>query len=143
VASCNGCHVKIDPAGFALENFDVMGGWQERYRALGDGKNATPGIGKNGQKFTFHAGPKVDATGDLPGGRKFADVQGLKKLLVDDERQVARNLVRQLVVYATGAPVRFGDRDKVEAILDRTAKGGYGVKSLIREIVTSELFLKK
>ncbi|HYE17590.1 MAG TPA: DUF1592 domain-containing protein [Tepidisphaeraceae bacterium] len=143
LASCNGCHVKIDPAGFALENFDVMGGWQDRYRALGDGKNATPGIGKNGQKFTFHAGPKVDATGDLPDGRKFADVQGLKKLLVDDERQVARNLVRQLVVYATGAPVRFGDRDRVEAILDRAANGGYGVKSLIREIVLSELFLKK
>ncbi|MEZ0266417.1 MAG: DUF1592 domain-containing protein, partial [Phycisphaerae bacterium] len=74
LASCNGCHVKIDPAGFALENFDVMGGWQDKYRALGDGKNATPGIGKNGQRFTFHAGPKVDATGDLPDGRKFADV---------------------------------------------------------------------
>jgi hypothetical protein len=70
-------------------------------------------------------------------------VQGLKKLLVDDERQVARNLVRQLVVYATGAPVRFGDRDKVEAILDRAATGGYGVKSLIREIAVSELFLRK
>ena len=51
--TCNACHAKIDPAGFALENFDVMGGWRERYRSESGGELAE-GIGKGGQKFAFH-----------------------------------------------------------------------------------------
>jgi hypothetical protein len=137
--SCNVCHAKIDPPGFALENFDVMGGWRDRYRALGDGEKA-PGIGKNGQRFVFHGAQIVDASSTLPDGRRFQDIRELKKLLLQDERQIARNLAGQLIVFATGAPVRFGDRQKVEAILDRTAVKGYGVKSLVHEIVQSELF---
>lgn len=140
--SCAACHAKIDPAGFALENFDVMGGWRDRYRALSDGP-PEPGVGHNGQKYTFRAGPEVDAGGALPDGRTFRDVRGLKRLLLEDERQLARNLTRQLVVYATGAPVRFGDRAEVERILDRTGPRDHGVRSLVHEIVQSPLFLNK
>lgn len=141
--SCASCHVKIDPPGFALEAFDVMGGWRERYRALGDGGTPAPGIGRGGQKFAFHFGLPVDASGQMPDGRAFHDVRGLKRLLLEDERQIARNLVRQLVVYATGAPVRFSDRAAVEAVLQRTEPGQFGVRSLIHELVQSELFLTK
>jgi mono/diheme cytochrome c family protein len=140
--SCNVCHVKIDPAGFALENFDVFGGWRERYRALGEGEKA-PGIGKNGQNFAFRYEQPVDASGILPDGRRFQDVRELKRLLLKDERQIARNLVGQLIVFATGAPVQFGDRPKVEAILDRAAAKGYGVKSLIQFTIESEIFRQK
>ena len=70
----------------------------------------------------------------------FKDVRELKKLLLADQRQVARNLVQQLVAYSTGASVRFGDRAAVEQILDRTEQGGYGVRSLVKEIVASETF---
>ena len=140
--SCATCHVKIDPAGFALENFDVFGGWRDRYRALGEGKPSV-GFGKNGQPFEFHDALPVDASGDLPGGGAFKNVVELKRLLLKDERQLARNLVRQLVVYATGASVRFGDRDRVESILDRAAPSGYGVRTIVREIVMSELFQRK
>lgn len=140
--TCNSCHVKIDPPGFALESFDVFGGFRERYRALGEGEKV-PGFGKNGQPFAFHAALPIDSSGELPNGRKFTDVRELKRLLTQDERQIARNLVRQLVTYSTGAPVRFGDRPKVEQILDRAAPGGYGVKSLIHGIVASELFRNK
>jgi hypothetical protein len=70
-------------------------------------------------------------------------VRDLKRLLLHDERQIAQNLVRQLVTYSTGAPVRFGDRPQVEAILDRAKPGGYGVKSLIHGILASELFRNK
>jgi len=70
-------------------------------------------------------------------------VREFKRLLLEDEAQIARNLVRQLVVYATGAPVRFSDRAAVEAILGRTRAGGYGVRSLVRELVQSELFRRK
>lgn len=142
VESCAACHVKIDPAGFALESFDIMGGWRQTYRALGE-QTAEKGIGKNGQKFTFHAGLRVDATGALPDGRKFQDIRELKSLLCADERQIARNLARQLVCYSTGAPVSFADRAKVEAVLDASSKDGFGTRSLIREIVLSDLFRMK
>ena len=76
-------------------------------------------------------------------GRTFRDIQDLKRLLAGDERTIARNLAKQLVVYATGAPVRFGDRPEIERILDRARPEGYGVRTLIREIVQSDLFLNK
>lgn len=141
--SCNACHVKIDPTGFALESFDVLGGWREHYRALGEGGEKTPGIGKNGQTFVFHDGPAVDASGNLPDGRAFQNIRELKKLLLSDERAIARNLISQLTVYATGSPVRFSDREKIERILDASAASGYGVRTLIRNLVTSDLFLYK
>lgn len=141
--SCNACHARIDPPGFALENFDVMGGWRDKYRALGGAADRAPGIGKNGQRFAFSYLLPVDASGALPDGRQFQDVRELKRLLLADERQIARNLMQQLIVFATGAPVRFSDRPKVEAMLDRAARRGYGVKSIIQSIVESELFRSK
>ena len=140
--SCNVCHAKIDPAGFALENFDVFGGWRDKYRALAEGEKA-PGIGKNGQKFAFRYIQPVDASGSLPDGRNFHDIRELKRLLLKDERQIARNLTNQLIIFATGAPVQFSDRPKVEAILDRAATKNYGVKTLIQLIIESDLFRNK
>lgn len=140
--SCNACHAKIDPAGFALENFDVFGAWRDKYRALADGEKA-PGVGKNGQKFAFRYIQPVDASGSLPNGRNFKDVRELKKLLLQDERQIARNLTNQLLVFATGTPTQFSDRPKVEALLDRASKKDFGVKSLIHLLIESEMFRNK
>jgi hypothetical protein len=140
--SCNACHRNIDPAGFALESFDVMGAWRERYRSAGQGE-PVKGIGHNGNYFHFSWGPKVDSSGEMPDGRPFADVRQLKECLLSDEEQLARNLVQQLTVYATGAPIRFSDRPKIEKILANCRESGYGVRSLIHELVQSELFLNK
>jgi len=140
--SCNACHAVIDPAGFALENFDIMGGWRENYRALGDGEKI-PGIGKSGQPFAFRTGQPVDPSGTLPDGRDFKNIRDLKKLILTDERQIARNFVEQLVIYATGAPIHFSDRPKVESILDQSAATRFGLKSLIHNLVASELFQTK
>jgi hypothetical protein len=109
--SCASCHIKMDPPGFALESFDVMGAHRERYRAVADNVKPEAGFGLNGQAFAFHYGLPVDAAGEVPDGRGFRDVKEFKRLIVGDEVSVARNLARQLVVYATGAPVRFTDRD--------------------------------
>jgi hypothetical protein len=141
--SCAACHAKIDPAGFALENFDVMGGWREKYRAIVEGVAPVEGIGKGGLKFTFHYAQPVDSTGELWDGRKFNGVREFKRLLLSDEKQVARSLTRQLAVYATGAPVRFSDRAAIESILERAGGRAYGVRSLVHGIVQSELFLQK
>lgn len=141
--SCNVCHRKMDPPGFALENFDVMGGWRERYRADAPGVAADKGIGKGGQKFAFHSALPVDATGELPDGRKFRDIRDFKHLLLGDERQIACNLVRQLTVYATGAAIQFSDRAPIEQLLDRAAASHYGIRTLVHELVQSELFREK
>ena len=140
--TCAVCHSKIDPPGFALENFDVMGGWRDRYRAMGDGV-PEKGLAKSGQKFAFHLALPVDATGELPDGRKFRDIREFKQLLLDDEKPVARNLARQLAIYATGAPVRFGDRAAIEQVLQRASASHYGVRALVLEVVQSDLFVNK
>ncbi len=141
--SCASCHSRMDPPGFALENFDVMGAWRDTYRAAGAGKPPVPGIAKSGQKFEFSLGLPVDATGELADGRKFGNIRDFKTLLLTDEKQLARNLVRQFAVYATGAPVRFGDRPAVEKILQASASKNYGVRTLIHSLVQSELFQSK
>jgi hypothetical protein len=140
--NCKACHAKIDPAGFALESFDVMGGWRERYRSEAGGELAQ-GIAKSGQKYAFHYAQPVDASGALPDGRTFSDIRDLKRLLSVDERGIARNLANQLAIYATGASIGFADRQEIEAVLDRAAPSCYGVRSLIHELVQSELFLRK
>ena len=139
--SCSACHTKIDPPGFALESFDIVGGYRKAYRAI-EGKERELGFGKNGQKFTFHNALPVESYGQL-GKRNFADIREFKALLVQNERQLARNLVGQFTVFATGAPVGFADRPKVEKLLDAAQPDGYGVRTLVRGLVTSDLFLNK
>lgn len=141
--SCNSCHVKIDPTGFALESFDIAGGWRERYRAVGEIGELVEGYGKNGHAFIFRKAEPVDSSGFLPSGKPFADIAELKRLLVQDERAIARNVARQFLVYATGAPVTFSDRIHIEKILDRCEETRYGVRSLLSAVVQSELFAIK
>jgi len=142
-ASCATCHSKMDPPGFALESFDVMGGWRDRYRGVDEAKPAEKGIGKNGQPFAFHYALPVDSTGVLPDGRTFSGVRDLKKLLLTDEHQLAMNMAKQLTVYATGAPVRFSDRAQIEQMVQAAKAQQYGLRSIIDQIVQSELFRDK
>lgn len=142
--ACASCHRKIDPPGFALESFDVMGGWRTRYRAFAEDAKPVPGIGLSGQPFAFHYGLPVDSAGTLTDGRTFHDIREFKKLLLDhEERTVARNIVGQLATYATGAPVGFSDRKQVEEIIEKSRGSGYGVRDVIQGIVASDLFRNK
>jgi hypothetical protein len=141
--TCASCHVKMDPPGFALESFDVMGAHRVRYRAVAENMTAEPGFGLNGQAFAFHYGLPVDSAGELPDGRGFHDIREFKRLIANDEMSIARNLANQLVTFATGAPVRFTDRDQLEQILQRASKPHYGVRTLVEEIVRSDLFQTK
>ena len=142
-ASCASCHARIDPPGFALEAFDVMGGFRERYRAVSENVPPEKGVGMNGQAFTFHYGLQVDCAGKLADGSSFQDVQALKEILLRDERSLARNLACQFAIYATGAPISFSDRGSIEQILDQSSTSRWGVRSIIHSIVQSELFLSK
>lgn len=79
----------------------------------------------------------------MPDGRKFRDIREFKQLLLADEKQIARNVARQLTIYATGAPIGFADRAQIEEVLQRASSSHYGVRSLIHELVQSDLFLNK
>ena len=140
---CAGCHAKIDPPGFALESFDVMGRWRDNYRSLGEGSKRIEGLGRSGNEYVHYIGAPVDASGRMNKGEAFDGIIGFKKLLLQDKEAIARNLVEQLVVYSTGAPVGFSDRDEVDAILEKTKESEYGVRSIIHSIVQSPLFLRK
>ncbi|WP_414660822.1 DUF1592 domain-containing protein [Horticoccus sp. 23ND18S-11] len=142
-ASCAACHRKMDPPGFALESFDVMGAWRDRYRGVSPDKPGEKGLGKNGQPFEWHYGLPVDSAGELPDGRPFANVREFKQLILASEAQVAGNLARQLAIYATGAPVRFSDRPQIDAIVKAAQPQAYGVRSLVHALVQSDLFLAK
>jgi hypothetical protein len=133
----------MDPPGFALESFDVMGARRDRYRAVAENVKPEPGYGMNGQAFAFHYGPPVDSAGGLPDGRTFRDITEFKRLILSDEESIARNLAKQLMAFATGAPVRFSDRAELEQILQRASARQYGVRTLVEEIVRSELFQTK
>ena len=142
-ASCASCHSKMDPPGFALESFDVMGGWRVRYRGVDEAVPAEKGLGKNGQPFAFHYALPVDSTGVLPDGRAFTGVRDLKRLLLADEQPIAMNLAKQLTVYATGAPVRFSDRAQIEKMVQAAKADAYGLRTLVHQVVESDLFRNK
>jgi hypothetical protein len=141
--SCAMCHRKIDPPGFALESFDVMGAWRDRYRGLSDEVEPVIGFGKNGHPFAFHYALPVDPSGRLLDGRAFANVRDFKQLVLTDETAIARNLAKQLTIYGTGAPIRFSDRAALEQILERTRDRNFGVRSLVHELIQSDLFRNK
>ena len=138
-ASCAACHAQIDPPGFALEKFDVIGGWQDRYRSLGEGVPPDPAK-TEGHKVGYRLALPVDAAGESAAGRAFHDVDEFRAILLQDQRQLARNLVTQLLIYATGAPAGFSDRADIERILDATADRSYGIRSLIHALVQSPSF---
>ena len=146
VQSCAVCHVKIDPPGFALESFDVAGGFRERYRSSEQGDTVT-GLGKNGHAFEFRLSQPVDASGQMATGEAFKDISEFKKLLAQNERQLARNMARQFIAYATGAPATFADRAEVERILDASKDASnanrYGLRTILHNVVQSRLFTSK
>ena len=121
-AACYECHQKIDPPGFALENFDPIGGWRTHY--------------PQGKK----QGPKIDASGELASGEAFGDVTAFKKLMLDRKELFTRMLVERLLTYATGRRIEALDRPEVDRIVAEVAKNDDGLRTLIRESVTGPVF---
>lgn len=118
VASCFDCHRKIDPLGFALENFDPIGRWRTNYNSK------TP----------------VDSSGELPGGKRFDDVQGLKTILLQQQDQFARAVTNKLLAYGLGRELDANDRPQVDAILKVTSQSDFRFADLIEQVVLSDAF---
>jgi hypothetical protein len=139
VATCATCHARIDPPGFALESFDVIGGWRENYRSVGNGEEVIV----DGRRMPYLKGPKVDPADELPDGRRFRDVDEFKRLLLKDKDQLARALTEKLLTYATGRAPDAADGPDVEEIVRKIRDKDYGLRTLVQEIVQSRLFQEK
>lgn len=141
-AVCASCHRVIDPPGFAMECFDVIGGFRDRYRVTGPGDAAPESLfGRN--IWEYRMGPPVDSSGETPDGEAFRDVKEFKSRLMARREDVAGNLIRQWVVYATGAEIQFADRDDLEKILEACRPTKFGLRTILHEIIQSDLFRNK
>ena len=140
--ACATCHNHIDPPGFALESFDPIGNWREFYRVTTRTSaglvNLPYGTGR-----PIYRGPDVEQGGQTPDGKAFQDITDYKRLLLEDPDQLARNLVRKLIVYSTGADLQFADREVVEQIVEKLRSHNYGFRTLIHEVVQSRVFTNK
>jgi hypothetical protein len=142
---CASCHVKIDPPGFALENFDVLGGWRERYRVSKGGEGIDRVKLANHPKNNYHVylARPVEAHGETASGQAFQNIDEYKNILLKDPDQITRNLARQLLVYGTGADLTFADRREVEKIVANAKSKKYGFRTLLHEVVQSRIFRTK
>ncbi len=122
--SCAACHQLIDPPGFALENYDPVGIWRERY-------------GKGGE------GVKVNPAGTTPDGSTFGNLFDWQKIYAKRTDQLARGYATQFLTYATGAPPRFSNEGTLDEIIADVRKAGHGMRAIIREAVLSDMFLHK
>ena len=125
--ACAACHRKIDPLGLAFDNYDAIGRWRTE-EAVRDGAGANP---------------KIDASGELADGRKFADAVGLKKLLVADADQFAAAFCEKLAIYAMRRRMAFTDRIQLKRLAVQSKADDYRLASLIESFVGSDVFLKR
>lgn len=141
--SCNGCHRHIDPPGFALENYDAIGGWRENYRVQLGTPAAGAGAARNRARPQWKPGLPVDATGVTPDDRPFTNITEYKRLLAEKPERFTRALAGQVAAYATGRGMSFSDRPELDRIAALVSERGHGFRDLLHEIVQSEIFKTK
>lgn len=132
IAQCAACHKKIDPYGLALENFDVIGGWRDNYRAL---------IQEKGRpRAQLGDGKPVSAADSLPQLGAFAGFEEFRALLKKNEHLVFHNFAEKVATYALGRRMTFADREDLDAIVKATQAQGGGMKTMITTFIESPLF---
>ena len=140
---CAGCHKTIDPPGFALESFDPIGGLREQYRFLDEINSIKDALGNT--VFTpFGVGLPVDPSGITSDGASFSGFADYQQVLLDNEMDaISYNFADQLITFSTGAQVEFSDRDAVNEILSSTKGQNYPLRTIIHEVVASDLFRRR
>jgi len=115
--ACAGCHSRMDPIGFAMENFDAVGRWRDR-----DG------------------GSPINASGVFPGGEKFSGMAGLNAALLSHPDEFVSTISSELLMYAIGRNVQYFDEPAVRAIVREGARDNYTFASLVLGVVSSVPF---
>jgi hypothetical protein len=116
-AQCASCHSRIDPLGYALENFDAVGAWR-----------------------TTEAGQPLDVNAALADGTTFSGIAGLRSILMSQKDEFTQAFTERLLTYALGRGIEAGDMPTVRAIARSAAQDGYRVRSVILGIVQSVPF---
>ncbi|MDF1714266.1 MAG: DUF1592 domain-containing protein [Akkermansiaceae bacterium] len=120
--SCASCHAKIDPMGFAFENFDVVGRWRDRYRGVNE---------------------PIDTTSITTTGREIADIVDFKKMLKEREPRIVQCLTEKMLTHATGRRLEATDRGEINRIIRDLGKNQNRLRDLVHLVVKSDLFLNK
>ncbi len=116
--ACSVCHLKMDAIGFGLEHFDAIGAWRDR-----DGRF------------------DIDASGELPGGQKFAGAEELMEILVREKKtEFCRCLAGKMLTYALGRGLSSYDRCTINDVVRNLEQNEYRFEALITAIVTSDPF---
>lgn len=129
--SCAGCHRKLDPPGFLLENFDALGKWRDHYpiyTAGSDGKT----VAKNG--------PAIEASAVFPDGTALRDVSDLKRYLVEHVDSFAACVAEKLFLYGTGRVPNYAERKHLRQAADRILAQQGGFRDLLLAVVELEEF---
>jgi hypothetical protein len=119
--ACNSCHVVIDPLGFALENFDVIGGY----------------------RTSDESGKPVDTEGSTVSGKKIKGLSGLRSFLLDEKDQFPKTVTEKLMAYALGRRIEYYDEPAVRKVVRESAGQNYRWSSLIVGITQSPAFLTR
>lgn len=136
IAQCNVCHRKIDPFGFALENFDVAGGWRERYRNLKSGAKTS-----SRKRFDQYVdGAKVESFADAPNFGRFDDFDSFRDLLMMNKHLVIRCVTEKLLTYGLGRGLDIADDETIDSIIGKIKKRNHHLKTLVEQIVLSDTF---
>jgi len=127
---CARCHARIDPLGFALENYDAAGAWRER-----------EGFGYKGR--VQRNDPVIDAGSRMPDGTPIAGVAGLQQALLDRDARFLESLAGHLATYALGRELGLADRPLVTGLVAAMREEGTTVRALVKAIVASDAFAQR
>ena len=115
--ACASCHARMDPIGFAMENFDPVGRWRDT-----------------------DAGSAIDTSGVFPDGQKFDGMAGLKAALLSHPEEFVSTITEKLLMYGLGRNVQYFDRPAIRAIVKTSARTDYTFASLVLGVVKSVPF---
>jgi len=118
---CAGCHSRLDPLGFAMENFDITGRWRDKY--------------ENGRS--------VDASGTLLRKYEFKDIVRFKESITKEDRRFAKAFTAHLMRFALSRELTPGDTLTIDRIINKTANKNFRLRSLLKEVIRSKSFLQK
>ena len=147
--ACASCHSKMDPFGLAMENFDVFGRWRDKYSKFVVTKTTIEVTSEGKTKKTektarkFEPTTKVDASTVHRDGRPIAGMEGLKKLMLEDQDKIARNVLTKLSEYAMGRKMNYADSEMIHRLLAASKKNDYKLRDLMVSIIADESFTKR
>ncbi len=128
--SCGRCHDKIDPLGFAMENYNACGEWRDR-----------EGHGYQGR--IERDDPLIDASSKMPDGTSIVGVEGLQAQLLKKEDMFLNALAQQVATYALGRELGFSDRPAVKSYVTNMKQHKYSLRAMVNAIVSSNQFTTK